>query len=231
MPAGPDPAPVLGVDGCRGAWVAARVAARVEGSGRVEWSAGRFAALLSAEDAVVAVDIPVGLMASGRRTCDLAGRAALGGAASRLSLTPPRFAMDAATLAEANTRLRAAGEPGVSAQAWALRAAVAEVDLCAEDSRIVEAHPELSFLAAAGRVLPPKRTARGVADRLTALNGWVDLPRVLSAAPPGVPVDDALDALVLAWTAARVRDGSAIRRPPDQREHDDRNGRQLVISS
>lgn len=206
-------ATVLGVDGCRGAWVGARV----DGAGRVGWAHGRFAELLEnapEPDALVAVDIPIGLPGRGtRRACDLAGRTALGAAAARLFLTPPRAAFLAPDLAAANALLRSAGEPGVSAQAYALRHAVLEVDAHRHDERIVEVHPELSFLAITGRVLAPKRTAQGAAERVAALAAWFDVLAALAQAPPGVPVDDALDALAAAWTAQRVLRGVATRYP------------------
>lgn len=190
--------------------------ARVDAAGAVSWAHGRFAELLASADepdAVVAVDIPVGLPEDGRRACDLAGRAALGAAASRLFLTPPRAALLAPDLASANALLRAAGRPGVSAQTFALRRAVLEVDAHRDDPRVVEVHPELSFLAATGRVLAPKRTARGVGERVAALRGFVDVADALAGAPPGVPADDALDALAAAWTARRVQHGMALRYP------------------
>jgi predicted RNase H-like nuclease len=205
---GPEEA-VLGVDGWQGAWVAALISGR-----HVSWRCGRFADLLSADLAVVAVDIPIGLPARGRRSCDLAARAALGAARSRAFPVPPRAAYEQATMAEANQYLRAASEPAISAQTWGLRQAVLEVDAHADDGRIVEVHPELSFAAMAGRILPPKKTARGVAGRIAALSGWIPEDELLAAladAPERVPVDDALDALAAAWSARRVQTGRALR--------------------
>jgi predicted RNase H-like nuclease len=207
--------PVLGVDGCRGSWVAARVLGDPRSARLLGWSHGRFAALPDAADEVVAVDIPVGLVESGRRACDLAGRAALGAAASRLFLIPPPVALRAPDLGAANAVLRERGEPGVSAQTFALRHAIAEVQAFAADPRVVEVHPELSFAAASGRVAAPKRTAAGVAERVAALQGWTDVVAALARAPAGVPVDDALDALAAAWTAVRIRAGLAVSYPHD----------------
>jgi predicted RNase H-like nuclease len=201
---------VLGVDGWKGAWVGAYVRA-----GQVSWGSGRFADLLRPEVEVVGVDIPVGLAARGRRGCDVAAKVALGPAASRVFWMPPAYAFEAATHAEANVLLRAAGEPAISFQAWALRAAVREVGAHASDPRVVEVHPELSFLHLAGGVLPSKKTAAGVGARIEALSGWVDLALALRSVPPRVPVDDALDALAAAWSAARVADGTATAYPAD----------------
>jgi predicted RNase H-like nuclease len=160
--------------------------------------------------------MPVRLVAAGRRRCDLAGRVALGRAANRLFVVAPAPAYEQADLAAANAWLRARGEAGVSAQAYALRAAMREVGaLAVADDRVVEAHPELSFVAMAGRALAPKRTARGAAERLEALAARFDVLAALRAAPERVPVDDALDALAAAWTAERVRDGVAVAYPAD----------------
>jgi len=200
---------VLGVDGWRGAWVAASVEVGSPGARLLRWHAGRFADLPLAAAHVVGVDVPIGQPTTGRRTCDLLARSRLPGAAARVFLTPPRGAFQAATLAEANRLLRAAGESAISAQTFALRAAVAEVAAWAADPRVEEVHPELSFAALAGRPLPPKRSARGVAARIAALAGWLDVVAALAEAPPGVPVDDALDALACAWTAHRVDGGAA----------------------
>ncbi len=219
--------PVLGVDGWKGAWVAARVA----GSGStavVTWRHGRFADLLDQDLAVIAVDIPVGLAATGRRGCDLAARAVLGRANARVFLVPPRYALEAATQAEANVLLRAAGEPAISAQTWGLRAAILEVDTCSEDPRVVEVHPEVSLVHLAGRVLAPKKTARGVAERLDALALWLDAGAALRSAPPRIPIDDAIDALVAAWTAQRVAAGRDVAYPAEAPTPGDR-GRPLVI--
>jgi len=209
--------PVVGVDGCRGAWVAAHVEGDQGAASLVGWRHGRFAAVLAdtPPDRIVAVDIPVGLPERGRRPCDLAGRQALGPAAARLFLTPPRYAWTAPDLAAANTLLSEQGEPGMSAQCYALRAAVLEVETFATHRRLVEVHPELSFLAARGRVLAPKRTAVGVGQRIAALSGWIDVVAALAGAPAQVPVDDALDALAAAWTATRVRTGRAQSYPED----------------
>ncbi|MFI5100999.1 MAG: DUF429 domain-containing protein [Actinomycetes bacterium] len=213
MPA-PD-APVLGVDGCRGGWLAARVRGDDRMARLVGWALGRFAEVLDGgaePDEVVAVDIPVGLPATGRRACDVAGRAALGGtAASRLFFAPPRYALDAPDLATANDLLRARGEPGMSAQTYALRAAVLEV--ATADLPVCEVHPDLSFTAMTGHVLASKHTATGVQERMDALAGWTDVRSAVSSAPARVGVDDVLDALVAAWTATRIRSGRAITYP------------------
>jgi len=211
---------VLGVDGWRGAWVSVRVGwagGEVDdGPARVlEWGAGRFADLLAHDDRVIAVDMPIGLPERGRRRCDVAAREALRPAGSRVFAVPAQGAWAAEDLGAANRWLRAVGDPGMSAQAFALRTAIGEVAVHASDPRVVEVHPELAFVELSGQVLPSKKTAQGVARRIRALDGWVDVVEALSGVPPQVPVDDALDALAAAWTAARVATGRSRSFPAD----------------
>lgn len=201
---------VLGVDGCPGGWVAARV-----DGGRVSWHCGSFADLLALDADVVAVDIPIGLPEGAqRRAADLEARARLGPARSSVFLTPPRVVLEAGSQPEATRLSREAGSTGVSIQAFHLLAKVAKVDAllrgsAAAAARVVEVHPEVSLRALGGRALPSKRTPDGRRQRLEVLRGW--LPDLALPAPlPGrAQPDDCLDAVAAAWSAARWRDGDA----------------------
>jgi predicted RNase H-like nuclease len=77
--------------------------------------------------------------------------------------------------------------------------------------RVLECHPEVTFAALGGMVLPRKTTTAGVGRRIAALRGWVDAAAALGDVPDGVPVVDALDALACLWTAERVATGRASR--------------------
>ncbi|HYJ77607.1 MAG TPA: DUF429 domain-containing protein, partial [Actinomycetes bacterium] len=84
-------AAVLGVDGCRGGWMGALVA-----DGAVTWLRfGDITAALAVGAAVVGVDMPIGLPATGRRECDLLAKKTLGAAHPRVFLTPPRAVLAA----------------------------------------------------------------------------------------------------------------------------------------
>jgi predicted RNase H-like nuclease len=74
---------------------------------------------------------------------------------------------------------------------------------------VAEVHPELAFRALDGAVHDPKVTARGLAQRLTALRGVMDVDAALASAPRRVPAVDALDACAAAWSARRIADGTA----------------------
>lgn len=220
----------VGVDGWRDGWVTAVARGR-----RIDWFAypqprnaprDAFARLLDEHPGVtIAVDIPIGVV-DGPRRSDRAAQQFLRDRGTWQSIfpTPERAVVEAfeagRTHVEAMAAQRAAGRPGTSVQAWNLIAKMLEVrDALAvrPDRQVVEAHPECSF-----RTLDPaigaesKKTARGVGLRIRALSREFDLPD-LADAPPGVPVDDLLDAAAVAWTAQRLDAGSATRLPDDAR--------------
>lgn len=193
---------VLGVDGARGGWVGALVRGH-----DVRWLVlPDVQAALAVDADVVAIDMPIGLPETGRRSCDLAAKRLLGAAHPRVFLTPPRDVLGCPDHPTASARHRELVEgAGLSIQTWNIVDRMREVDDAADDPRLVEVHPELSFAALAGRVLDRKRTAAGRAQRLAALRSW--LPGLdLASVPSG---DDAPDALAAAWSGRRWLDGVA----------------------
>lgn len=207
---------VAGVDGCRGGWVG--VALHDDGTIARIAVARTLDALVESLGCcdVLGVDMPVGLLDAGAREGERLARALLGGRAATVFPMPPRHALAASTHAEAVTRCRALGVPGVSAQGYALRRKVFEVERFACESRVpvVEIHPELSFRAMTGDVLPSKRSAGGLARRELALGReGIAVPSCRGAAR-----DDVLDAAAVAWSAARYARGDAVALPdPPQR--------------
>lgn len=200
----------LGVDGCKGGWIAA------------SWDASPSPPRLSlhtsfadlwhahAGAACILVDIPIGL-SDAPRACDVAARAMLGRRGVSVFPAPCRAAVDAPDYPEANRRSRAACGRGLTKQTWMIVPKIREVDrLLRTDARaraiVRECHPEVCFAAIAGEGLREgKRTDPGFARRLALLE------RLL----PGVHVcieaalarrlaarDDIVDALVAAWCAA-----------------------------
>jgi predicted RNase H-like nuclease len=195
-------APVAGVDGYRGGWVAVLL----EGSASSAVTARDFADIAALDVAVIAVDVPIGIPETAR-AADVEARKVVGPRASSVFTTPPRAALEAPTFAEAVAKAREATRKGISQQAYALRRRILEVDALAEhDERIVEVHPEVSFAELAAAVLThSKRTAEGLVERRRLLAGaGIDVPEA-----PGVPEADLLDAAVAAWTARRYRHGKA----------------------
>ena len=173
--------------------------------GHVRWYGGTLASLAALGAAAVAVDIPLALPLDGtRRACDVAARQRLGAQRSSVFFAPPRAVLDARSHPEASALSRAAGSVGVSVQAWNIVPKIREA--VALDG-LLEAHPEVSFRAL-GTVTAGKKTPEGRAERTALLRSWVafDLP---VPRPLGAAVDDCLDALVCAWTAARWLRGEA----------------------
>lgn len=207
---------VAGLDATPRGWALVLLeAGRFAGAAAVPDLAAALALLPEAE--AVAVDIPLVLPERGVRAAELAARRALGGRAATVFLTPPRAALAAASRAEASLLARSLGAPGVSAQAWALRHRIAEAVALAQDRRLLEAHPELSFAAMTGAPLrAPKRTWNGLAARLRALNAQgIAFPDAIDGSGGLLPPADLLDAAAVAWTAARYARGLALPFPPD----------------
>ena len=200
---------VAGVDGCRGSWLAA-----VGDGANVSWRLVPTFRDLYDDNAltVVAIDVPIGLPESGRRACDVQARALLGRRGSSVFAAPVRPVLSCATYAEARTVLAALGGASMSAQAFGIVSAVRDVDSCVkadDDDRIVETHPELAFsLLGGGAALAAKKSTAGLAARLRLLSRRrPDVLGLLESVPPGVPIDDALDALACLWVAERWEGG------------------------
>lgn len=211
---------IAGVDGCRGGWL---VAGAVLGRGgalaleplRVY---GRFAEVLASGFAIVAVDIPIGLPEGplpGGRACDREARRLLGFPRSTSVFSAPsRPAVAAGSFAEAKTC-----NGGMTIQAFNICPKIADVDAALDPAlqdRVVEAHPELTFLElrGGGGVVDPKRSAAGRAARRVLLAGVLPgAAHALSSRPRGAAADDALDALAVLWTARRYAEGRAVRVP------------------
>lgn len=201
---------VLGADGViRNRWVVAELA----DSGPVRWHLVTGAAeVLQLADAVsaaaVALDVPIGLPASGQRRCDKEAFSSLGARRSSVFMTPPRHVLEHDRYAAAR-----AASPGLTAQAFALISRIRDVDTVLRAAgpgvheRVVECHPEVTFRALAGVDLARKRSARGALDRIDTLAaaGLTDVRE----APDDAALDDALDAMACAWTARRWAAGTA----------------------
>jgi predicted RNase H-like nuclease len=199
----------LGVDAARGGWIAIAL-----DDGRFADAAleRRFGALLERfrEAVVIGVDVPIGLPATGeRRRADTAAREIVGARRSSVFFTPARAALEATTYHAARTIA-----PSTSAQGWALRTAILDVDRV-HDVRVHEVHPEVSFAVLAGEPLAfAKRTWNGHRERLELLRrAGIQIPDHLDAGL--VATHDVLDAAVAAWTATRVARDEHVTVPPD----------------
>jgi predicted RNase H-like nuclease len=202
---------VLGVDGWRGAWVGALLD-------------GRSVTLLVLPDAaavlavpgiqMIGIDMPIGLSDDGARACDVAARRLLGPAGSAVFPAPVRAVLATDDYAEARVISRRVTDPprAPSAQSFQLVKAIRAIDDALGQpptERVAEVHPELSFRAIDPGVRDRKGSARGTVQRLQALRTVMDVEEALAAAPPGVPMIDALDACAAAWSARRIAEGVA----------------------
>lgn len=207
---------VLGVDGCPGGWVGARLA-----DDRVDiLVAASLVELVRDAGAVVVVgvDMPIGLPDGGApRTAEaLARRRLPPGRKSSVFPTPMRTACEASTWAEANAANKAACGRGLSHQAFGLTRKILEVDAYVRAEhrvRVAEVHPEVSFATLdPSCVVASKKSVAGRDARVAALEqAGLALPDVVRG--PGYAVDDLLDACAVAWSARRVARGDHVSLP------------------
>lgn len=220
---------VVGADGCRGtgarstAWY---VVARNLTTEELRWCVvPDAAALFALPEAAqhVAIDVPIGFPAAAEprgRPSDRAARALLRRPRSSSVFSPPaRGALEATSYPEASALNRASSSHGLglSKQCWFLFDRMRDVDAhLPEDGRqVVEAHPELCFLALTGAAMADgKTTAAGREARIDALRTvGLEPGPALEARPRGVKPDDIVDAFVLVWTATRLARGTAMAVP------------------
>lgn len=200
---------VVGVDGCRGGWLAVALEAGTRSiQARV---CARFTEVLVVypNARAVAVDMPIGLWESGRarmRPCDALARQRLGNRAACVFIPPTRAMLNANSYASVRTL-------GLCVQAYHLIPRIRELDalLTPElQTRVWESHPELSFMAMTGApITHPKRTPLGQQARIDALQRALNLDadalKTLwyACRTAGARMDDLLDACALAWSALR----------------------------
>ncbi|NVI89141.1 DUF429 domain-containing protein [Actinomadura sp. BRA 177] len=203
------------MDACAGGWVGIALS----NGPAVAYFAHHIETLVTAADQagkvdVIAIDMPIGLPDDGVREADECARKELGPRRSTVFITPVRRAFEGATHAEANEINREITGKGISAQAFALKGKVLEVDEWVRRSRsrrIVEVHPELSFAELGdGPLDTTKASWAGMEKRRGLLAGaGIVLEGDLGTAGRKARVDDVLDAAAAAWTARRVALGEA----------------------
>ncbi|MDH3683260.1 MAG: DUF429 domain-containing protein [Acidimicrobiia bacterium] len=211
---------VVGADGCRGGWL-------------LVWTGGELGSDLTAERvddlgpivdrvrdgevAVLAVDMPIGLLADRPRPCDIAARVVLGHRRSTVFPAPVRATLAADDYDEACRLSRRAHGKALSKQAYNLLPAIRRLDQLLEPgdaASVVEAHPECAFARLAGEPLPSKHTVAGRERRLGLLDDAYPNSMSHLAANAGgrsLPLVDLIDAAVLTVTARHVVAGSAVR--------------------
>ncbi len=195
------PRRIGGADGCRQGWTVASDSGVIVAS-----------SLSDMDFDVLGVDMPIGLPESWHRRADDCARAFLP-ASRRSSVFPtlPRPLLGEGSYAEANAASKARYDRGVSIQSWSLAPKIRELDLLARSpvaTALVEIHPECSFWAMTGELLPPKRTRAGLDARRRAIEAWYEgeVPDRL----PGAAADDIVDAVAVLWSARRFAAGEHL---------------------
>lgn len=189
---------VCGIDGCRSGWVVAST----EGVTVV-----RSLPEVLGEFDLIGIDMPLGLSESGFRDCDAEARKLLKKRACTVFPAPPRSLVHVDDYHAANLESRRRFGRGVPRQAHALWPKIREVDAVARahPGRLVEIHPECSFVELTGVVPPSKHSEPGKIFRETALReAFGRLPE----RPSGAKWDDVLDAQVVLWSARRYAIGA-----------------------
>ncbi len=165
---------VIGVDGCRGGWIAFVAVGNKFQEARFF---PKFALLVESfpEADVIAVEIPIGLAEKPPRRADQEAKSFLGKHAPAVFMTPPRQVLKAASYEEARKVAKELA-CGVTAQAYALRDKILEVEpIAADNHRIYEVHPEISFQAMAGAPTQwKKKTWNGLFERFHTLRRRAD---------------------------------------------------------
>jgi predicted RNase H-like nuclease len=199
---------VVGLDACRGKWLAVVLDNGRFAEAHPASDAGQLAAAWP-DAAAIGVDIPIGLPEEPMREADRAARTFVGERRSSVFATFPSCVLQAATYHEAKSVCIARGWPRPSIQSYGMRHRILEIDrLAADDERVFEVHPEASFRELLGRPLSSKRTATGASERRLALaNVLIDLPDLR------YPLEDVLDAAVVAWSAMRYARREALPLP------------------
>ena len=220
---------VVGVDGCRDGWIAARLDLSDLKLALSLWPTFRAVLAGPANDAsFLMVDMPIGCAETGRRACEQEARAKLGrGRASSVFATPRRPMLAFREYAQANEwgkRQGIAAGGGLSKQAWMIKPKIVEIDdliTPTDQLWIAEAHPEVAFyrLNDEHACTHSKHTEDGRKERLRLLrrhglrgiDARIRTLKSKTGAGRKFATDDAYDACALALTARARMEGNAIR--------------------
>jgi predicted RNase H-like nuclease len=217
---------IAGADGCPHGWVVVREA---RPDGPIEWEVvSTLADLFQVGRAVdlLALDIPIGLPASGPRGCDEAARLRLGPQRRNSVFPAPiRPVLEAGSHAEACRISRSIQGKALSIQSWGIVPKIREADTLLRErpdlrGRVREVHPEVCFATMAkGKPMEfSKKSPQGRAERIAHLRGHFG--NVVDEAMGGLRrprcgADDLLDAFAGLWTARRIASRSSFTLPAE----------------
>lgn len=203
---------VAGVDGCKGGWLIVRSGAGLEAE--VVTDLGPLLDdVRRGVVAAAAVDMPMGLLDDRPRLSDRETRAVLGPRRASVFPTPVRAVLAATTYLEACALSRTAYGRALSKQSWFLVERIRQLDQLvepADQSAVVEAHPECAFARLAGRPLASKHHSEGRQERYRLLVRHLGPPFRRLWQRAAFPPVDLLDAAVLTVTARHLLAGTAV---------------------
>ena len=216
---------VLGVDAAAGEWLGILLVDGYFAGADLQPTVSALLARFPGVE-VVGVDIPIGLPSGRPRPADIAAREFVGAErAPSVFSTLPAEVLNAPTYpAATKVAVRLLGK-SLSRQSYALASRIAKVaDLAAQDSRIREVHPEVSFREMKGTPLRySKRSWSGIAERRALLASMgILLPDNLPGSDRAAP-DDVVDAAAAAWSALRIAEGRSATLPA-RPSHDPADG-------
>jgi predicted RNase H-like nuclease len=204
----------IGVDACRKGWFA------VSMGPYNAWEIEIFDSIGDLWDecqcnALILIDIPIGLPDNGIRECDVEARKLLKKRAASVFPVPCRQAIHADTYKKACRINKKILGVKLSVQTWNISGKIREVDdlLCKNEKArrcVRESHPEVCFWALADQrpMTYNKKTDRGVAERLKLLRRInSETEKIVNSAMQrflrkDLARDDILDAIVLGISAA-----------------------------
>jgi predicted RNase H-like nuclease len=213
----------VGVDGCPAGWIAV---SRIDGGDPRVAIHASFGELLTAYvDAVIAVDMPIGLpdfVGRGGRGPEQAVRPLLGARQSSVFSIPSRQSVYCADYRQGCAAALATSDPPrkISRQAFFLFGKIRQIDAAMTPQlqlRVRETHPELAFwLMNGGQALANAKKIKGrlnpdgFEERCALLEKNGFSTHFLRQRPPrGAAIDDLLDACACTVTAARIAEGLA----------------------
>jgi predicted RNase H-like nuclease len=215
----PDIPPAVGVDGCPGGWLAVSADSNDVVHARVFASIVELVEVF-ASAAAIGIDIPMGLLEEGSRSCEREARQFLG-MPRRTSVFPAplRATLEASTYQDAcEIRFRIEGKK-MSRQAFGILKKVREVNAALATNRtlvkqLAEVHPEVSFALMNGgcAMRHGKKSTAGKGERRTLIESlW---PGAIDRVRPGLrgqdcALDDLHDAFAALWSARRWASGEA----------------------
>lgn len=215
---------IAGIDGCKSGWICIT---RNLTTGSVDSAVYPNAQTLlqqTPKPEIIAVDIPIGLVESGKRKCDEEARKILKARQFSVFNAPIRSVLRASSQKEAcSIRMKIDGK-GVSAQSFNIFKKVLEFDeillktLQLKDT-IKEVHPEICFWAMNNKypMIHSKKTKEGKNERIKLLTQHFGNNPIRDARSKyrkkDVADDDIHDAFAALWTAERILKGEAGRIP------------------